>query len=175
MEQRANRLFLVIPCYNEEAVLKETAQQLLKKYHTLQNNGIISFDSKICFVNDGSNDHTWDIIRSLHLENPTYTGLSLTRNRGHQNALLAGLLTVMEQADIVISMDADLQDDIQTIDAMLSAYQEGNEIVYGVRSDRRTDTFFKRFSAESFYHLIQILPHKHPVINILPYFSSPHL
>ena len=95
MEQRANRLFLVIPCYNEEAVLKETAQQLLKKYHILQHNGIISFDSKICFVNDGSNDHTWDIIRSLHLENATYTGLSLTRNRGHQNALLAGLLTVM--------------------------------------------------------------------------------
>lgn len=157
MEQRANRLFLVIPCYNEEAVLKETARQLLKKYHSLQHNNVISPDSKICFVNDGSKDHTWDIIRSLHLENPIYTGISLTRNRGHQNALLAGLLTVMEQADIVISMDADLQDDIQTIDAMLAAYQEGNEIVYGVRSSRQTDTFFKRFSAESFYHLLQIM------------------
>lgn len=157
MEQRANRLFLVIPCYNEEAVIKETAQQLLKKYNSLQNNGMIASDSKICFVNDGSKDHTWNIIRSLHQENPTYTGLSLTRNRGHQNALLAGLLTVMDQADIVISMDADLQDDIQTIDAMLHAYQEGNEIVYGVRSSRQTDTFFKRFSAESFYRLLQMM------------------
>lgn len=157
MEQRANRLFLVIPCYNEEAVLKETARQLLDNYHSLQNKGMISPDSKICFVNDGSTDHTWEIIRELHQNNPAYTGLSLSRNRGHQNALLAGLMTVMEQADIVISMDADLQDDIHAIDSMLSAYQEGNEIVYGVRSNRQSDTFFKRFSAESFYRLLQAM------------------
>lgn len=157
MEQRANRLFLVIPCYNEEAVLEETARQLLEKYHSLKNKGMITPDSRICFVNDGSTDRTWKIIRMLHQADSTYTGLSLSRNRGHQNALLAGLMMVMNEADIVISMDADLQDDIHAIDAMLTAYQEGNEIVYGVRSSRQTDSFFKRFSAENFYRLLQVM------------------
>jgi len=157
MEQRANRLFLVIPCYNEEAVINETARRLLEKYQTLLNKNIIAPDSKICFVNDGSKDRTWEIICTLHQTNSIFTGLSLSRNRGHQNALLAGLLTAMQYADVVISMDADLQDDIHAIDAMLSAYQEGNEIVYGVRSNRQSDTFFKRFSAESFYRLLQAM------------------
>lgn len=157
MEQRVNRLFLVIPCYNEEAVLNETAKQLLLKCTDLQNKNKISHDSKICFVNDGSSDKTWKIIKTLHAENPIFTELSLSRNRGHQNALLAGLMTAMHYADIVISLDADLQDDISTIDKMISAYEEGNDIVYGVRSSRKSDTFFKRFSAESFYKILQFM------------------
>lgn len=155
MEQRANCLYLVIPCYNEEAVLPETAKQLLLKYNELLEKQLISTESRICFVNDGSKDRTWEIIRSLHTENPIFTGLTLSRNRGHQNALLAGLMTVLPKADVVISMDADLQDDIHAIATMLEAYQHGNEIVYGVRSSRKSDTFFKRFTAESFYRLLQ--------------------
>ncbi len=148
------KLYLVIPCYNEEEVLPETAGRLKKKYDTLMADGRISADSRIVFVNDGSRDKTWEIITRLHEENPVFSGICLSRNRGHQNALLAGLETVRELCDAAISLDADLQDDIDAIDGMLARYEEGCDIVYGVRSARKTDTFFKKFTAEGFYKLM---------------------
>lgn len=148
-------LYLVIPCYNEEAVLHETAKQLLAKMNSMFERGMISRDSKIMFVNDGSKDRTWEIIEELHASNPIYSGVKLSRNKGHQNALLAGLMTAKEKADMMISLDADLQDDVDVIDQMVEKYYEGNDIVYGVRSARKTDTFFKKFSAESFYKLLK--------------------
>jgi len=148
-------LYIVIPCYNEEEVLRETAKQLLAKIDTM--NGKISRESRIVFVNDGSKDKTWDIIKELHQSNPVYSGINLSRNRGHQNALLAGLMTVKEYCDMAISMDADLQDDIHAIDEMVDRFYEGYDIVYGVRSKRATDTFFKRFTAEGFYKLMSKL------------------
>ncbi len=151
---RPNRLFIVVPCYNEEEVLPETSKRLLAKLEALIAEGKIAANSRIAFVNDGSKDKTWDIICNLHNQSPLFTGINLSRNRGHQNALLGGLMTVMDEADIAISMDADLQDDINAVDEMVEKYHAGCDIVYGVRSKRKTDTFFKRFTAESFYRLM---------------------
>ncbi len=149
-----NKLYLVIPCYNEEEVLPETAARLKEKVASLIGKGKIDKDSRIVFVNDGSKDRTWEIIASLHKENSVFSGIDLSRNRGHQNALLAGLMTVMEYADMAISMDADLQDDINAIDEMIDKYLSGIDIVYGVRSSRAKDTFFKKATAEGFYRLM---------------------
>lgn len=150
-------LYMVLPCYNEEEVLPETARQLKEKYQALIAADQISKKSRIVFVNDGSKDKTWSIIQELHEQDKMFSGVNLSRNRGHQNALLAGLMTAKECADMVISMDADLQDDIGVIDAMLEEYYKGNDVVYGARSKRETDTFFKRFTAESFYKLTNAL------------------
>ena len=150
-------LYLVIPCYNEEAVLHETAKQLLEKMNSMFDRGMISRESKIMFVNDGSRDKTWEIIQELHASNPIYSGVKLSRNKGHQNALLAGLMTAKEKADMTISLDADLQDDVDVIDKMVEKYYEGNDVVYGVRSARDTDTFFKKFTAEGFYKMMQLM------------------
>lgn len=152
-----NRLFTVIPCYNEEEVLSETARRLREKYTALMQSGQIAKDSRIAFVNDGSSDRTWQIICDLHAADPVFTGIDLSRNRGHQNALLAGLLTVKTHADMVISMDADLQDDIDAMDEMIQKYHEGCDIVYGVRNSRKKDSFFKRTTAEAFYRLMNRL------------------
>ena len=150
-------LYLVVPCYNEEAVLPETSKRLKEKITQLASTNIISPRSRILFVNDGSKDKTWDIIKKLHETDQCFSGATLSRNRGHQNALLAGLMLAKDHADVVISLDADLQDDINAIDEMLQKYYEGYDIVYGVRSSREKDTFFKRFTAESYYHLIKTL------------------
>lgn len=152
-----NKLYLVIPCYNEEEVLPETAARLKEKVASLISKGKIDKDSRIVFVNDGSKDRTWEIITSLHKENSVFSGINLSRNRGHQNALLAGLMTVMEYADMAISMDADLQDDINAIDEMIDKYLSGIDIVYGVRSSRAKDTFFKKITAEGFYRLMNYM------------------
>lgn len=151
---QGNILYVVVPCYNEQEVLSETSKRLKEKYQALIQAGKIDEKSRIVFVNDGSKDNTWNMIQNLHKTDSIFSGINLSRNRGHQNALLAGLMTVKEYADVVISMDADLQDDINAIDEMLDKYQAGNDIVYGVRSKRATDTFFKRFTAESFYKLM---------------------
>ena len=151
------KLYLVIPCYNEEEVLPETSKQLRAKMETLMAAGKISKESRIVFVNDGSKDRTWEIIESLHKENPLFQGIKLSRNKGHQNALLAGLMTVKEHCDMAISMDADLQDDIDAIDGMLEKYAEGCDIVYGVRNARDTDTAFKRKTAEGYYKVMRLL------------------
>ncbi len=148
-------LYMVVPCYNEEAVLPETAKRLKAKYTTLINAGTISPLSRILFVNDGSADKTWEIISSLYQKDDMFAGVGLSRNKGHQNAVMAGLMTAKEYADVVISMDADLQDDIDAIDGMLEKYADGCDVVYGVRSSRKKDTFFKRFSAQSFYRFMQ--------------------
>ena len=150
-------LYVVIPCYNEQEVLRETAKRLRDKFSALIDAGKISVQSRIVFVNDGSKDSTWQIIRDLHAADKIFSGINLSRNRGHQNALLAGLMTVKDCADMVISMDADLQDDINAFDEMIDKFNDGFDIVYGVRSKRDTDTFFKRFTAESFYKLIKFL------------------
>lgn len=153
----SDTLYVVIPCYNEQEVLRETAKRLREKFQTLIADKNISSQSRIVFVNDGSKDSTWEIIRELHTQDKIFSGINLSRNRGHQNALLAGLMTVKDCADMIISMDADLQDDINAIDEMIAKFKEGFDIVYGVRSKRDTDTFFKRFTAESFYKLIKFL------------------
>ncbi len=150
-------LWLVIPCYNEEEVLPETSRRLGGVMADYIGRGVISPNSRICFVNDGSADKTWDIIRSLHNENPLFAGLSLSRNRGHQNALLAGLMLAKEHADAAISLDADLQDDVGAIGGFIEAYLGGCDIVYGVRSSRRKDGFFKRTTAEGFYRLMRFM------------------
>ena len=152
-----NTLYIVVPCYNEEEVLPETAKRLRAKLEQLMGEGKISRDSRVMFVNDGSKDRTWELISRLHEDCPLFRGVDLTRNRGHQNALLAGLMTAMERADAVISMDADLQDDIGAVDEMMDKYLEGVDIVYGVRSSRKTDTFFKRTTAEGFYRVMNAL------------------
>ena len=148
-----NILYVVIPCYNEEEVIKETAIRLKVKLEGLTQKGKIDCNSRVVFVNDGSKDNTWNIIEELHKENHLYSGISLSRNRGHQNALLAGISTVKDSADMVISMDADLQDDVNAIDEMVEKYLEGYDIVYGVRSKRENDSFFKKITAESFYKI----------------------
>lgn len=148
-------LYIVIPCYNEEKVLPITAPEFQHKVEELVLSGKISRDSRILFVNDGSRDRTWEIIRDLASRNPVFRGISLSRNRGHQNALLAGLMTAKDNCDISISIDCDGQDDINAMNDMVDAYHNGAEIVYGVRSERKTDTFFKRFTAESFYRLLK--------------------
>ncbi len=152
-----NKLYMVIPCYNEQEVLPETSKRLKEKLSTLVKAGKIDPESRIIFVNDGSKDRTWEIIRRLHEEDPVFGGVNLSRNRGHQNALLAGLMTVKDHADMAISMDADLQDDINAIDEMVEKYLNGTDIVYGVRSSRAKDTFFKKATAESFYKLMNTM------------------
>jgi glycosyltransferase involved in cell wall biosynthesis len=151
------KLCLVIPCYNEEDVLSETADRLLNLMTDLIKNGKIANQSKIVFVDDGSKDKTWPMIESLTKNNAMYGGIKLSRNRGHQNALLAGLMTVKDDFDAVISLDADLQDDIGAIKKMVNSYTAGNDIVYGVRSSRQTDSWFKRITANLFYKTMQIL------------------
>ena len=151
------KLFLVIPCYNEEEVLPETARRLKEKFAVLTEDGRIAEDSRIVFVDDGSRDRTWELIEELHRSDPLYRGIRLSRNRGHQNALLAGLMTVREECDAAISMDADLQDDINAIDAMLEKYAQGYDVVYGVRSSRKKDSFFKRTTAQGFYRLMKAM------------------
>ena len=151
-------LYMVVPCYNEEEVLHETAKRLKEKYTFLISRGLIDQQSRIVFVNDGSRDKTWQIIRELHETEPNFfSGINLARNSGHQNAVLAGLITVKDICDMAITMDADLQDDINAIDDMIERYHEGNQVVYGVRSARKTDTFFKRFTAEGFYKFMKIM------------------
>lgn len=148
-------LFMVIPCYNEEEVLHETAKRLREKYDALISAGSISAESRIVFVDDGSKDRTWEIIKELNTQDGVFRGVKESRNRGHQNALLAGMMTVKDEADMIISMDADLQDDINAIDAMVEKYHGGADIVYGVRNDRKKDSAFKRSSALMFYKLLK--------------------
>lgn len=150
-------LYIVVPCYNEEEVLPETSRRLREKLEGLMAAGMISEKSRVLFVNDGSRDKTWSLIEALHEENNLFSGVNLSRNRGHQNALLAGLMTARERCDMAISMDADLQDDVDAVDGMLERYYAGCDIVYGVRSSRKKDTFFKRFTAEGFYRVMNFL------------------
>ena len=152
-----NTLYIVVPCYNEEEVLPETSKRLKAKLEQLMAAGKISEKSRVLFVNDGSRDRTWEIISALHGQSPLFCGVDLTRNRGHQNALLAGLMTAKDRADAVISMDADLQDDVEAVDQMVDKFLEGVDIVYGVRSSRKKDSFFKRTTAEGFYRVMNAL------------------
>ena len=148
------RLYIIIPCYNEQAVLPITAPMFLDKLNSLAAAGKISGDSRILFVNDGSKDETWDIIKNLSRQDEHYIGICQSRNRGHQNAVLAGLMEAKDCCDITISIDCDGEDDINAMDAMVDAYLDGCDVVYGVRSSRETDTFFKRFTAQSFYKFL---------------------
>ena len=150
-------LNVVIPCYNEEEALAYTEEQLTIKMKNLIKDKMISKDSKVVLVDDGSKDKTWEVITKLHEKNPMYVGVKLSRNRGHQNALLAGLMYAKDHADISISMDADLQDDINVMDDMIKQYNDGSDIVYGVRSSRKKDSFFKKFTAEGFYKFMSIM------------------
>ncbi len=150
-------LYIVIPCYNEEEVLNETTKRLKLKITSLIKEKVISEASKVMYVNDGSKDKTWEIIKDINKKETNFTGISLSRNRGHQNALLAGLMTAKEKADIIISMDADLQDDINAVDEMLEKYFNGIDIVYGVRSSRKKDSFFKKVTAQGFYKFMKLL------------------
>ena len=150
-------LYLIIPCYNEQAVLPITAPQFLKKLTDLTVAGNIAPDSRVLFVDDGSKDATWDIISGLAHQDPHFLGIRQSRNRGHQNAVLAGLMEAKDCCDITISIDCDGQDDINAMDEMVKKYLDGAEVVYGVRSRRDTDTFFKRFTAEGFYHVMNAL------------------
>ena len=151
------KLYIVIPCYNEEEVLEETTKRLEEKYDKLIKDKIISKESKVMYVNDGSKDKTWELIEKISKEHKYFTGISLSRNRGHQNALVAGLLTAKQYADVVISMDADLQDDINAIDEMLEKYNNRCDIVYGVRNSRKKDTWFKKTTAQSFYKFMKLM------------------
>ncbi|MBP5580969.1 MAG: glycosyltransferase family 2 protein [Ruminococcus sp.] len=152
------KLYMVVPCYNEQEMLPETSKQLKAKYISLMEQGLISRESRIVFVNDGSADKTWSIIQELHRSEPQFfSGIDLAHNRGHQNAVLAGLMTVKDICDMCITMDADLQDDTNTIDEMVKKYYEGNQVVYGVRSARDTDTFFKKSTAEGFYKFMKVM------------------
>ena len=155
--RKDNILYVVIPCYNEEEVLEETTKQLKVKIEKLIKDKKISSKSRVMYVNDGSKDKTWSLIKKISEKEPLFTGITLSRNRGHQNALLGGLMTAKKYADVIISMDADLQDDINAIDGMLEKYEEGCDIVYGVRSARKKDTFFKRATAEGFYKFMKAL------------------
>ena len=150
-------LYLAVPCYNEEEILEDTTNKLICKMQSLIDSGKISHDSRIMYIDDGSKDNTWKIIESLHNEHELVIGLKMSRNRGHQNALYGGLIVAKKYADAVISIDADLQDDINAFDEMLEKYENGCDIVYGVRSKRKTDTFFKRFTAEGFYKILRFL------------------
>lgn len=157
MKKKENILYVVIPCYNEEDVLQETTKRLKEKLNSLIKKKMISNQSKVMYVNDGSKDKTWELIKKIHAKESLFTGITLSRNRGHQNALVAGIMTAKEYADVVISMDADLQDDIDAIDEMLEKYNNGCEIVYGVRSTRKKDTFFKKITAEGFYKFMSFM------------------
>lgn len=150
-------LYIVIPCYNEQEVLPITAPLFLQKINDLAAAGKISPDSRVLFVNDGSRDRTWEIINELAASDEHYVGICQSRNRGHQNAVLAGLMEAKDRCDITISIDCDGQDDINAMDGMVDAYRDGCDVVYGVRSKRDTDTFFKRFTAESFYKLLNAM------------------
>lgn len=155
----ADTLYIVVPCYNEEEVLPETSARLKKKLSRLIGEGLAGEKSRILFVDDGSIDRTWEIIQSNHAADAIFSGVKLSRNKGHQNALLAGLMTAMSEfnADVTISLDADLQDDIECLDEFMRKYYDGCDIVYGVRSDRTTDSFFKKWSSESFYKVMDKL------------------
>lgn len=150
-------LYIVIPCYNEQEVLPITAPMFLNKLHELAEKKLVSENSRIMFVNDGSNDGTWDIIRALAASDEHYIGISQSRNRGHQNAVLAGLMEAKDSCDISISIDCDGQDDINAMDDMVRAYLDGCDIVYGVRNDRETDSFFKRTTAQGFYRFLSAM------------------
>lgn len=150
-------IWLVIPCYNEQEVLPETSRQLEEIMRGLIKKDKISDKSKIAFVNDGSKDNTWNIITDLHEKNPMFTGINLAHNKGHQNALLAGLMTAKDYADAAISLDADLQDDVRVIEQFIDKFNEGKDVVYGVRSTRATDTVFKRSTAHAFYKLMKVM------------------
>lgn len=152
---RKEKLYLVIPCYNEQEVLHETEHRLTVKLNQMISDGLISGESRMVFVDDGSKDSTWNIIKDMHEKNDLVLGIKSSRNRGHQNTLLAGLMTVKDECDMAISMDADLQDDIEVLDEFVKKYYDGCEIVYGVRSARKTDTFFKKFTAEGFYKVMK--------------------
>ncbi len=150
-------VYLVVPCYNEEAVLPETCKQLTEKLRSLITQGSVSPESRILFVDDGSKDRTWKLIEQYHQENTLISGVKLAHNRGHQNALLAGLMAAKEYADCAISLDADLQDDIQVLDEFLEKFRDGCDIVYGVRKNRDTDSAFKRGTAQGFYKFMKVL------------------
>jgi len=150
-------LYMVIPCYNEQEVLPDSAEKIKNKMVALIQRKKVSPKSKICFVNDGSRDRTWEIIQDLCSRDAIYSGICLAHNEGHQNAVLAGLMTVKAYCDAAISMDADLQDDIDAVDAMVEKYDEGCNIVYGVRDNRESDTFFKRVTAEGFYRFMKAM------------------
>lgn len=151
------KLMIVIPCYNEEQVLGETARRLREKMNQLVKGGLCGADSRVLLVDDGSKDKTWEIITQLHEKDPLFEGLKLSRNRGHQNALLAGLMTARRHCDVSISMDADLQDDMDAIDQFLQEHEKGCDVVYGVRNKRKSDTAFKRGTALMFYRLLKSL------------------
>ena len=148
------KLYIAVPCYNEEEVLPDSAAKLRDKLHAMMQGGLITQDSRIVFIDDGSTDKTWQLIQELHASDSIFSGIKLSRNRGHQNALLCGLMTLKDEADAVISIDADLQDDIGTFDEMVQKCEEGCDVVYGVRSKRATDSFFKRFTAQGYYKLL---------------------
>ncbi len=150
-------LYVVIPCYNEQEVLPETSARLERKLNEMMLGDVISPLSRIMMVDDGSSDRTWEIISRLHADSPLFSGIRLAHNRGHQNALLAGLMSARPCADCVISMDADLQDDIEVLDEFMEKYYGGCEIVYGVRKSRKTDSFFKRFTAQAFYKFMNLM------------------
>jgi glycosyltransferase involved in cell wall biosynthesis len=150
-------LYVVVPCYNEEEVLKETTKRLKSKLEELISAGRVDNKSRVMYVNDGSKDKTWELIKSISKKEKLFTGISLSVNRGHQNALLAGLMNAKEKADVVISMDADLQDDINAIDEMLDEFDKGSEIVYGVRNNRKKDSFLKRITAQGFYRFMKLM------------------
>ena len=152
-----NTIYLVGPCYNEEEVLRETASRLKEKMQGLISNKVISDKSRIAFIDDGSKDKTWSIIEELNSSDKIFSGVKLSRNRGHQNALLAGLITVKDYCDASISLDADLQDDINVIDKFIEKFNDGCDVVYGVRSERQTDTVFKRTTAQGFYKIMKAL------------------
>ncbi len=152
-----NTAYLVVPCYNEEEVLNETNKRLMTKLANMIQKGLVSDKSRILYVDDGSRDKTWDIIDELHKKYTCIEGLKLSRNCGHQNALLSGLMTAKEHCDFTISLDADLQDDIEILDGFVEKYNEGCQVVYGVRKKRDKDSFFKRFTAESFYKVMKFL------------------
>lgn len=151
------KLYMVIPCYNEEEVLPETSKRLLSLFDRMITGGKISLDSKIVLVNDGSRDRTWEIISELAEKYDSIRGIKLAKNSGHQNALLAGLMTVKDECDCAISIDADLQDDIEVIPEFIDKYDSGCDVVYGVRSERKTDTAFKRATAQGFYKFMKMM------------------
>ena len=155
--KKSPKLYLVVPCYNEQEVLPVTSKLFLQKLEYLMENNKISEDSKILFVNDGSKDKTWEIICNLSKSDSHFSVISLSRNRGHQNALLSGLMEAKAKCDITISIDCDGQDDINAIDNMIEEYKNGAEVVYGVRDNRKSDSFFKRFTAEGFYKVLNKL------------------
>ena len=150
-------IYFVIPCYNEEAVLPETTRRLAEKLQAMQSAGLIGKDSRVLYVDDGSKDKTWQLISQFHQEYPWVEGVKLAHNRGHQNALLCGLMTAKDRCDAAISMDADLQDDTDALDQFVTKFREGCDVVYGVRNKRDTDTWFKRTTAEGFYKVMHLL------------------